>query len=206
MSACTSRPRGGEEAVSGDPAPDVVGVVARPARLDVVAAAAGDPGGPSPPASRGCPRSRRGGSRTPRAARRPPADRGSASEDDPAWRSTRCQPFHLSAASAAAVRKGSGSQGPTYARGRRGGRGEPVERQVGDRPTAGLRMLDGAVHRAPSLQPGVLHDVPGVGDAAQQLVGRAEQQSPVLEEDVVHPSAASPDGLGCPWRSTVTGH
>ncbi|BBJ40819.1 hypothetical protein SSPO_035370 [Streptomyces antimycoticus] len=63
-----------------------------------------------------------------------------------------------------------------------GGGREPVEREVGDRTG---QIAHRVVHRGGHLtaaQPGVLHHVLGVGDAAEHAVGDAEQHPPVAFE------------------------
>ncbi len=47
-------------------------------------------------------------------------------------------------------------------------------------------MLDARLVDCGPSQPGVLHDVLGVGDAAEHPVGRCEQQPPMLGERVGH--------------------
>src|SRR5690606_23918396 len=74
---------------------------------------------------------------------------------------------------------------------------QPVEREPGDDPhQEGTRVthlvLPVLAERGPP-QPGLLHDVLGVGDRAEHLVGDGEQQAAVGDEGLLaHPVDATP--------------
>ncbi len=75
------------------------------------------------------------------------------------------------------------------------GRPEPVQAQVGDGAhQVGPGVLDLRAVGAVPGEPRVLHDVLGVGDAAQHAVGRTEHQAPVLLEIVTHDHHGVIDG------------